>query len=138
MMRGSAKAEDSIVMAEANDQKKIRLAAAKLGYTLWRNNRGKAYQGKRIRDQDREVTLANYRLIEFGVGGNGGSDLIGFRSVTITQEMVGLTVAVFTAFECKRTQGRSNVSKDQQKYIDFVNVNGGIAAVVKTLEDIPG
>jgi hypothetical protein len=47
---------------------------------LWRNNIGLAfYQGK---------------YVQYGLA-PGSGDLIGFRSVTITPEMVGQRVAVF-------------------------------------------
>ncbi len=63
----------------------------------------------------------------------GSSDLIGFQSVTVTPEMVGQKVAIFTALEVKTTKGR--VSEVQQNFIDVVNRFGGIAGVVRSIDD---
>ena len=35
--------------------------------------------------------------VKYGIGGTGGSDLIGFTQLKITQEMVGKEMAIFTA-----------------------------------------
>ncbi len=40
----------------------------------------------------------------------GSSDLIGFKSMTITPEMVGQKIAVFTALEVKTEKGKVSTS----------------------------
>jgi hypothetical protein len=70
--------------------------------------------------------------VQFGLT-KGASDLIGFESVTITPEMVGHRVAVFTALEVKGPKG--NVSPEQREFLKAVEDAGGIAAVVRSVED---
>ena len=90
---------------------------------LWRNNRGVAKQGS--------VT------VRYGVGPNGASDLIGYRTVTITADMVGQRIAQFAAVEVKKPGGR--VAPEQHKFVDAINRAGGIACIadcVGKVEDI--
>ncbi|MGB4499394.1 MAG: VRR-NUC domain-containing protein [Methylococcaceae bacterium] len=63
----------------------------------------------------------------------GSSDLIGFQSVTITPEMVGQKVAIFTAIEVKTETGK--VSPAQTKFVEMVRKFGGIGAVVRSVDD---
>lgn len=63
----------------------------------------------------------------------GSSDLIGFQSVTITPDMVGQKIAVFTAIEIKTEKGK--VSPQQEKFIEMVARFGGIGAVVRSVGD---
>ena len=63
----------------------------------------------------------------------GSSDLIGFQSVTVTPEMVGQKIAVFTAIEVKTETGK--VSEQQTKFIEMVRKFGGIGAIVRSVDD---
>ena len=63
----------------------------------------------------------------------GSSDLIGWRTVTITPEMVGTTIAVFTSIEVKTATGR--LRPEQQQWLDAVQSAGGIAGVARSVED---
>lgn len=63
----------------------------------------------------------------------GSSDLIGFQSVTITPEMVGQKIAVFTALEVKTEKGRA--TPEQIKFIEMVARFGGIGAIVRSVND---
>jgi hypothetical protein len=63
----------------------------------------------------------------------GSSDLIGFQSVTVTPEMVGQKVAIFTAIEVKTETGK--VSEQQTKFLNMVARFGGIGAVVRSVDD---
>jgi hypothetical protein len=47
--------------------------------------------------------------------------------------MVGCRVAIFTAFEVKSAKGR--VRPEQQAFIDNVKAAGGIAGVVRSVEE---
>jgi hypothetical protein len=69
------------------------------------------------------------RWIQYGLC-VGSSDLIGWKSVTITPEMVGQKVAVFVALECKSATG--NATDEQCMFVDAVQRAGGIAAVVRS------
>jgi len=63
----------------------------------------------------------------------GSSDVIGWTPVVITPEMVGRTVAVFTAFECKT--GKRITTTEQGAFVAAVCDQGGIAAVVRQVSD---
>ena len=129
-------------------QSEVMLAASNQGYTLWRNNTGSAWQGKRTnadratlilpggtkRILDRAIVLENPRPVSFGLC-DGSSDLIGLKRVTITPDMVGQTVAQFTAIEVKSRTGR--VSGAQHHFIAFVERAGGLAQVARDPGDIP-
>ena len=107
-------------MSEAELQNKIRLALGKrANVRIFRNNVGsaKTYDG---------------RHIDFGLC-KGSSDLIGWTSREITADMVGQKIAVFTAIEVKTPTGK--VSEVKENFISLVKKHGGIAAVVRTIDD---
>ncbi len=109
----------SLANQETDLQQRIRLAVGSLsGFRLWRNNSGKLPDPR------------TGRWVQFGVASPGGSDLIGYRSIVITPDMVGRTVAVFTAVEIKTATGRATPA--QRNFIDHIRRAGGIAAIVRT------
>lgn len=109
-------------MSEAKAQQEIRLAAASVGTTLFRNNVG-SYQ-----DQ------SSGRWIQYGICNPGGSDLIGWKPVTITPDMVGSTIAVFTAVEVKGPHGKPTPA--QINFIDAVTKAGGFAGIARSVADL--
>lgn len=129
-------------------QRKIMLAASKAGFVLFRNNVGNAWQGTKLRTIDarlvlgsgerielchRDVLLRNARPITMGLH-KGSSDLIGYRSIEITEDMVDTTIAQFVAIEVKTPRGRT--TPEQRNFIDVVNAAGGFAIVARSEEDI--
>ena len=64
----------------------------------------------------------------------GSSDIIGWQSKIITPDMVGKKVAVFTAIELKVENRKS--SDKQRNFINRVNLSGGIAGVVRNVNDV--
>ena len=105
--------------SEQSIQQHIRLRCSTGPVRLFRNNTGT------LRD-------ANGRPVQFGLA-KGSADLIGWTTRTITPEMVGTTVAVFTSIEVKTPTGR--VSPEQQQWLQAVQAAGGIAGVVRSVED---
>jgi len=71
--------------------------------------------------------------VTFGVGSPGGSDLIGYRRVTVTPEMVGREMPVFAAIEVKTAKGRA--TKDQLRFIEHIRNAGGIAGVARSVDE---
>ena len=63
----------------------------------------------------------------------GSADLIGWRTITITPEMVGQQVAVFTSIEVKSATGR--LRPEQRQWMEAVQAAGGIAGVARSVED---
>ena len=109
-------------MNETAIQQHIRLALGKLRHVrMFRNNCGKLPDPR------------TGRWIEFGVGNPGGGDLLGWRTVTVTPEMVGQRVAQFVSLEVKTATGR--VRPEQERWRQVVQQAGGVAAVVRNVED---
>ena len=109
----------------ANDettlQQQIRLAlGTRPDLRLFRNNTG---------------TLPDPRTgrpVQFGLA-RGSADLIGLRTVTITPDMVGQQVAVFTSIEVKTPKGRPTA--EQQNWLNMVRSLGGIAGIARSIQD---
>lgn len=72
------------------------------------------------------------RLVTFGLA-RGSADLIGWRTVTITPDMVGHRLAVFTSIEVKTPTGRLGPAQDH--WLGAVRSAGGIAGVARSVAD---
>ena len=72
------------------------------------------------------------RLVTFGLA-RGSADLIGWRTMVITRDMVGQRVAVFTSIEIKTPTGR--IRPEQQAWLSCVQGAGGIAGVARSVAD---
>jgi hypothetical protein len=72
------------------------------------------------------------RLVTFGLA-KGSADLIGWRTITVTQAMVGTRLAVFTSIEVKTATGR--LRPEQQQWIHAVTQAGGIAGIARSVTD---
>lgn len=114
---------------ETTLMQRIRLRATKLGYRIFRNNCGVGWMGTPC---TRCQTIL--RRVRFGVANPGGSDLVGWRPIKVTPEMVGSTLAMFCAWEIKLPTGR--VTEEQDAFLDAVTVAGGDARVVRFEEQI--
>jgi hypothetical protein len=99
--------------------RRIMVAVSKRGARVFRNNVGVALHPRGFR-------------VVYGLC-PGSSDLIGWYSRTIQPEDVGQLVAVFVALEVKSPRGR--VTQVQQTFLDAVHNAGGIARVVRSVED---
>ena len=117
---------------ETKLQNAVMLALSQAGCTVWRSETAGAWVGKPVHREGQLVTLANARMIQAGLC-KGGSDLIGITPVTITPDMVGQTIGVFTAQEIKTRTGRT--TQEQDRFIAAVLAAGGIAGVVRSVDD---
>jgi hypothetical protein len=63
----------------------------------------------------------------------GSADLIGWKTVTITPEMVGTKLAVFMSVETKSTRGTEEGK--QKIWAENVIAAGGISCLVRKLSD---
>jgi hypothetical protein len=93
---------------------------------LFSNIRGRFY-----------TSLKAPRVVSAGCGPQGASDFLGWTEITITPDMVGKTVAVFTAAEIKRFDSPSRVraTVEQIDFINLVNKCGGKAAIIDSEDD---
>lgn len=64
----------------------------------------------------------------------GSGDGIGWSTVTVTPDMVGRQIAVFTSAETKSSTGR--VRPEQQTWHNNVSNAGGISAIVRDPDDL--
>jgi hypothetical protein len=106
-------------LTEQQIQQHIRLALSRGPVRLYRNNTGT------LRDQ-------HGRPVTFGLA-VGSADLIGWTTRTITPDMVGQQVAVFTSIEVKSATGR--LRPEQRQWLEAVQAAGGIAGVARSVED---
>jgi len=93
---------------------------------LSRRGRGRLYRN------NTRVLRVGGRLMRFGLC-PGSSDIIGFESVKITEDMVGGRLARFVALEVKDAKGK--VTDKQMDFIQDVIDAGGKGAVVRSVED---
>ena len=109
--------------SEARVQSAVRLEAARCGVRLYRNNVG-------VLKDDRGVPL------RFGLANDSkamntvvkSSDLIGWRPVLITPDMVGEKIAKFVSVECKAESWKwkaTDHEKAQAAWHALVNRDGG-------------
>lgn len=99
--------------------KRIQIALSECGFRLFRNNVG---------------TLQNLRgeHVSYGLC-KGSSDLIGWKSIEVTPEMVGRKTAVFVACEVKQPGKFPTV--EQQRFIAAIREAGGIGVVATSVEE---
>lgn len=108
--------------SEQTIQQQIRLQCSRGPVRLHRNNTG-------------TLLDRNGRPVQFGLA-KGSADLIGWTTRTITPDMVGQQVAVFTSIEVKSATGR--LRPDQRQWMEAVQAAGGIAGVARSVEDAMG
>lgn len=126
-------------MKESPVQQRIRLDAAYMNINLMRNNVG-------------VLMDSNGRPVRYGLMNDSAelnravksSDLIGPTPVFITPQMVGYTLAVFTAVECKESGWTFPNQTNRKEYErcmaqaafhDIVRKAGGFAGFATSVED---
>ena len=119
-------------MSEIEYMRKLQVEATRLGLRLFRNHIGLGWSGKYQRLNATDVLIRGARPLRAGLC-EGSSDLIGWLPLTITPQMVGSKIAVFSAVETKFGRGRT--TKDQERFIEVVKDFGGFALVTRDLED---
>ena len=115
--------------SESNIQSRTRLAAGAKRWRLYRNNRGA------LPDQ-------NGRPVRYGLANDSkqlgdvlkSGDLIGWRPVIITPDMVGKLIAQIVSVECKPSDWKPSENDEhyqaQKRWADLVNREGGYAVFI--------
>lgn len=121
--------------SEAVVQQQVRLAMARLGGQVWRNQSG-AMEDK------------TGRIVRFGLSNDSAAlnaaiksaDLIGITPMTVQPHHVGRTVGVFTALEVKRPGWHLTLGdkrgQAQKRFLDIVVGVGGMAGFVTDPADL--
>ena len=99
---------------------------------LFRNNTGVGFVGRVAERSAGRLVLLEPRPLHAGLC-NGGSDLIGWRSIVVTAPMMGHSLAVFCAVEVKT--GRLQATSEQATFIDNVRAAGGLAGVARSVAE---
>lgn len=118
--------------SEQDTQQRIRLALSKGPVRLFRNNVAKAWSGSKIERQGRDVLVRNARPIQAGLA-VGSADLIGWKTIEITPDMVGQRVAVFASLEIKSDRGR--LRPEQVVWQELTQEAGALSGVARSIPD---
>lgn len=128
---------------QTNRLKMLMLEASKIGVVLFRNNVAKAWVGKgrpeiykkhTVVDVFKgDVILRGARILHAGLF-KGSHDLIGYKSITVTPEMVGQKIAIFTGVEDKGP--RDKVREEQAKFHNAIINAGGYSLVARSTDDV--
>ena len=110
----------------------LRAAGSKPHVRVFRNQVGEGYVGQALRDPE-GVFLRDARHVRMGLF-PGSGDLIGWRTVTVTPDMVGKPIAQFLSIEVKTPTGR--VRPDQSNWLEQVNLHGGHAIIARSVSDV--
>lgn len=102
-------------MRETSILQRVQLDASRRGYRLFRNNVGQLLDARGV--------PVRYGLCP------GSSDLIGWRELVITPDMVGHTVAQFCAVEVKTATGKP--TPQQMQFLESVAQAGGVAVIAR-------
>ncbi len=127
-----------------NNLPRVMLSLSRAGAYVFRQNTGMAWAGsgplfkaaRRMLVQLKEgdvVLRAPVRPIRAGLT-KGSSDVIGWKPIEITPDMVGSKVAVFVAVEVKGKTGRA--TPEQKNFLKTVHEAGGIAGVARDEGDV--
>lgn len=121
---------------ESEVQQLIQIQAMHHGCNLLRNNSGC-------------LPDMTGRTVRFGLGNISkkhndnikSSDLVGITKVTITKEMIGKTLGVFTAIEVKKEGWNVDKKFDkreqaQHNFINWVRGNGGFASFCSDINEL--
>ena len=106
--------------AETLVWKRALLKFSPLGYRLFRNQR---YKGQIVVNGKVTDARCDAGLVD------GSGDLIGYRIIIITAEMIGRKIAQFVSFEAKTESG--TVRPEQKTFMECINRDGGEARVIR-------
>lgn len=126
-------------MKEQSILKRILFSCSTGASRLFRQNVGRGWIGRAkkytkhctVRINPGDVVIRQARPFHAGFIGMG--DLIGWNSVTITPEMVGRLIAIYSSIEVKTKTGR--LREDQINWMALVRNAGGIAGVARSPEE---
>lgn len=108
----------------------LQLCESDPALTLFRNNVGETWQGNSFRDAGGRIVITSPRRVQYGLC-PGSCDRIGYKTITVTPEMVGQKIAIFIGIEIKT--GTGQLKDNQRAFIDAVKAAGGRAGVARCI-----
>jgi hypothetical protein len=98
---------------------------------LWRQQSMLAWAGKVLSRTATTITLLHPHAVKVSMPGI--ADLGGLTAVEVTPALIGRTLAVAVAIECKA--GRARPTEEQAAFLATVARMGGRAGVARSVED---
>ena len=121
-------------MTESQIQAEIlRALGSRPDVRLFRNTCGTGWSGQHVSGAGNVVTIGNARFIRYGLT-PGSADLIGWQAVTVTPEMIGRKLAVFTSIEVK-AHATGRLTPEQDNWRRVVSSAGGAAGVARSVAE---
>lgn len=119
-------------MTESDIQSQIRLALGSLPHVrVFRNLVGQAVMGRTVWNGGAAVIKPAFRVTTGLIPGSG--DLIGWRTITVTPDMVGKPIAQFLSLEVKTATGKPR--PEQLNWMERVNAAGGLAVIARSPDE---
>lgn len=120
-------------MTESQIQSQIRLALGSLHHVrVFRNLVGQGVMGRIQWQPDGSAFVKPAFRVTTGLV-PGSADLIGWRTLTVTPDMVGKPIAQFLSVEVKKPGEKAR--PDQVNWLERVNAAGGCAVVARSAEE---
>lgn len=133
---------------ESNILKLLSVKLSQLRVSIFRNNVGTGWVGETFKIAKPTILILNGKPVQITTGDliiknprplraglhEGSSDLIGWKTVEITPEMIGKKVAIFVSIEGKTDFGR--ISNTQAIWLQNVKNAGGIGYVCRNMEAV--
>lgn len=116
---------------ESHLEKQVLLALSRGPIRLFRNSVALGWVGNFAGQSEGVTLLRNARRNSFGLA-VGSGDLIGWKTVTVTPDMVGKKLAVFSSLELKAPRGK--IREEQLNWDRAVNLAGGLSGIVRSVE----
>lgn len=120
-------------MSESATLRAVRLALGGRADTrLFRNNVALAWVGERGQHTAARLVLHNPRPLHAGLH-VGSGDLVGWRTIMVTPDMVGQRLAVFVSIETKALRGKR--ATEQKNWAQQVREAGGLAGFARSVDE---
>lgn len=126
-------------IAESATQAEIRLAlGSRSDCRIWRNTVAQGVMGDvtwvrtptTVRVHPGDAVVRHARVLHAGLA-EGSPDLIGLRTIVITPEMIGESIAAFVGVEVKSDAGRQSMI--QKSFMGMLTARGALAGVARSV-----
>lgn len=99
---------------------------------LFSNSTGRGWMGQAFRQKNGDILIRNPRVLIAGLT-TGAADLVGWRTIEITEDHVGLKIAQFVSAEAKA--GADKLREEQEIWAKNVIDAGGLAFEFRSVDE---